>query len=126
VVGAAPTPNPSIRKAEPTFNAANFSETSLWGSYCRNYISSSSEARAASSASSTVGIMDAFESFRKASSVNSVVATFASLWNVTTRGECKVDKLTAPLDGIRGFVGEQRRFAKDLWDKLNAKRSGVE
>lgn len=120
------TPQRRVRPSEGRRSPESSWPVDLWGSYCRNYMSGSSEASIASSASATVGVMDAFESFRKASSVNSVVASFAFLWNVTTKGECKVDRLTAPLDGIRGFVGEQRRFAKDLWDKLNAKRSGVE
>lgn len=90
-----------------------------WGSFCRGSLVSPS------SGSTVVDAVDAFEAFRKAGSVNTVVTSFAQLWNVATNGTCKVDKFTKPLDGIRSAVGDQRRLAKLLWEKLNAKRSGT-
>eukprot|EP00746_Dinoflagellata_sp_MGD_P153892 gnl/MRDRNA2_/MRDRNA2_84512_c0_seq5.p1 gnl/MRDRNA2_/MRDRNA2_84512_c0~~gnl/MRDRNA2_/MRDRNA2_84512_c0_seq5.p1 ORF type:complete len:689 (+),score=122.86 gnl/MRDRNA2_/MRDRNA2_84512_c0_seq5:89-2068(+) len=89
-----------------------------WATFSRSSTDTSSSI---GSSDGAMDVADAFEAFRKANSVEETAMCFARLWNLSTQGKCQMDKSKFPLDDIKSGVGDQRRLAKLLWDKLNAK-----
>lgn len=89
-----------------------------WTTWSRSY----------ASASGTGGkeIGDLFEAFRTSRGVEAIAASFARLLHAAEVSHPVAGVSRMPLDTIRAAVGEHRRLARVLWERLDARRAEAE
>lgn len=71
-------------------------------------------------------VPDLFEDFRKSRGVAAIAASFARLLHASVAANTGIGSEAVgspPLDAIRAAVGQQRRLARVLWERLDARRS---
>lgn len=67
---------------------------------------------------------DLFEDFRKSRGVEAIATSFAQLLKACVASQGAVSEATrVPFEVIRAVVGQQRRLARVLWERLDARRS---
>lgn len=90
--------------------------SSAWASWCKEF--------AAAGPSEQAGLHDIFEVFRTARGSEDIAHSFARLFAAAVPNGLSPG--VVPMDAIRAAVGDQRRLARTIWERLAARRAGAD